>query len=134
MSDEEFVARFERLEIPGCKFRHADHVRLAWIYLRPAGLAPGAARFAEQFGRFVDHVGARGKFHETITWFYLAIINERIARGRAGTWSDFARDNADLLDPTMKILAESYRPEVLDSPVARQVFLLPRGRGEGGAA
>ena len=44
MTESEFVAAFEDASLPETAFRHRDHVRLAWIYLRelpPPGI-PGA--------------------------------------------------------------------------------------------
>jgi hypothetical protein len=125
MSDEGFILRFESLEIPGREFRHIDHIRVAWIYLRSATLAEGAARFTVNFRGYLDHIGAQAKYHETITWFYLVVINERIRRSHAGSWDGFARDNADLLDPAMGVLRQRYGPESLGSPMAKSVFLLP---------
>ena len=34
MTDDEFAAALEALTLPPSGFRHADHVRLAWIYLK----------------------------------------------------------------------------------------------------
>ncbi len=34
MTDAEFVAAFESCALPAQAFRHRDHVRLAWLYLR----------------------------------------------------------------------------------------------------
>jgi hypothetical protein len=126
MSDAEFLASFESLEIPGSAFRHGDHVRLAWIYLHDSDFAAGAARFCEQFGTYVQHIGAESKYHETITWFYLVIVFERIrAHPPALNWEAFARSNQDLLDNGMGILRIRYRNETLFSPLARKIFLLP---------
>ena len=36
-ADRHFYAAFERLEFAPGQFKHADHVRLAWIFLRVSG-------------------------------------------------------------------------------------------------
>ncbi len=126
MSDAEFLTSFEGLTIPGSEFRHRDHVRLAWIYLHDSNLAAGAMRFCENFNRFVRHIGAESKYHETITWFYLVIVFERIrANPPTLNWDAFARSNEDLLDDGMGLLRIRYRNETLFSPLARKTFLLP---------
>jgi hypothetical protein len=126
MSDAEFLVSFENLEIPGSDFRHRDHVRLAWIYLHDSDFAVGAARFCEKFGSFVRHIGAESKYNETITWFYLVVVFQRI-RNEPTTpdWETFANANEDLLDNRMKVIRECYRNETLFSPRARKIFLLP---------
>jgi hypothetical protein len=126
MSDVEFLASFENLEIPGTQFRHRDHIRLAWIYLHESSFADGAARFCDKFGAFVRHIGAESKYHETITWFYLVIVFQRIrAEPAASNWEAFANANEDLLDNSMCVLRIRYRRETLFSPIARKVFILP---------
>jgi hypothetical protein len=132
MSDREFLAAFEGLSIPGNEFRHGDHVRLAWIYLQDPDFAAGASRFCEKFRLFVRHIGAESKYHETITWFYLAAVFERIhTRTRPGGWDAFAEANVDLLDSEMGMIRARYRNETLFSPLARKVFLLPDLADEG---
>jgi hypothetical protein len=126
LDDREFLASFEDLRIPGSEFRHRDHVRLAWIYLSEATLADGAFRFCTHFRRFVRHIGAEPKYHETITWFYLVTIHQRIqARPPASCWEEFAGANEDLLDSRMGMLRMRYRAETLLDPLARRIFLLP---------
>jgi hypothetical protein len=126
MSDAEFLASFESLEIPGSEFRHRDHLRLAWIYLHDSSFAEGAARFCKYFDPFVRHIGAEAKYNETITWFYLVIVFQRIRNDLATpNWEEFANANEDLLDHGMGVLRDHYRNETLFSPKARKVFLLP---------
>src|SRR5258708_35827838 len=114
MGEEAYLSRFERLEIPGNTFRHADHIRVAWNYLRRRNFAVGAAEFVAQFRRYVRHIGAEAKYHETITWFYLVEIHRRIRLHPVETWEDFASQNPDLLDRTMPLLGSRYRRETLD--------------------
>jgi hypothetical protein len=131
MSDPEFLASFEAMGIPASGFRHRDHVRLAWIYLQDADLAQGSSRFCVNFRRFVRHFGVESKFHETITWFYLAKVFERIrTHDPRLRWEEFARVNGDLLDGSMGIVRSRYRAETLRGPLARSVFLLPDFPGE----
>jgi len=80
--------------------------------------------------RFAAAQGKKQLYHETITWAYLLLIRERMARaGRAETWEEFARHNPDLLTWKGGVLATLYRQETLDSDRARHTFVLPdRGR------
>lgn len=126
MSDAEFLASFEGLEIARSEFRHRDHLRLTWIYLHDSDFASGAARFCDRFQRFVRHIGAEPKHHETITWFFLVTVFERIRSGPvASDWEAFAGFNQGLLDDGLGLLRERCRSETLVSPLARKVFLLP---------
>jgi len=126
MDDPTFLAAFESATLAEDGFHHADHVRAAWLLL---GLSPPAAaleRFAAALRRLAAAFGKSSLYHETITWAYLLLIVERIARrGRGADFSEFARSNPDLMTWRPSILEAYYRSETLASDVARRVFVLP---------
>jgi hypothetical protein len=65
-------------------------------------------------------------YHETITWAYILLIRERMARAeREETWPEFKASNADLFDRERNILKKYYREETLASDLARSTFVLP---------
>jgi hypothetical protein len=122
------LAAFEAGTLSPESFHHADHVHLAWLYLRDFPPLEAITRFAEGLKRFARSVGKEGLYHETITWAYLLLIRERMARSAAGfdtTWDAFAGANLDLLTWRPSVLDRYYRTETLASDLARRVFLLP---------
>lgn len=123
--DLAFVAAFEGGDIPPGDFRHRDHVRLAWTYLCQAPLDGALARFTTRLKDFAASAGHPEKYHETITWAYMVLINERMQRGADGSWQAFADANPDLLDYENSILNCYYTPETLGSALARKNFLMP---------
>jgi hypothetical protein len=126
MTDEEFLHDFEAGLLSEDRFHHADHVRLAWLYVSRYPLLEALARFSQGLQDFARRHGKLSRYHETITWAYVLLINER--RQRCGTgqgWSDFCVANADLLDWRESILRSYYRSETLGSSLARRVFLFP---------
>jgi len=65
-------------------------------------------------------------YNETITWAYLLLIRERLARGRQRqTWYEFAASNPDLLNWNEGILHKYYHAETLTSDLAKSTFLFP---------
>jgi len=126
MNDRDFAAAIESCTIAGSDFHHADHIRLAWIYLREHPLIEAIDRFTTSLKRFAAHHGVPEKYHETITWAYLLLIHERLQRGGASaTWDEFRTANADLLAWKPSILERYYATATLQSDVARRVFVLP---------
>jgi hypothetical protein len=76
--------------------------------------------------------GKSDRYHETITWAFLLLIRERIARaGRLQTWTEFSAANEDLLSWEHNILKKYYRERTLASALARSTFLLPDKIDEG---
>jgi hypothetical protein len=126
MNDRDFVDAFEACAIAHGDFRHADHVRLAWIYLREHSLLEAIERFTSSLQRFAKHHGAPGLYHETITWAYLLLIHERMQReGAPSCWEAFRADNGDLFSWKPSILDRYYAPGTLRSDLARRTFVLP---------
>lgn len=133
MDDSEFHQAFLDRRLPA--FHHRDHVRLAWIYLRDDSSLLGIDCFVRALKAFASAAGQPGIYHETMTWAYLLLIRERMARKPAADWATFAAENPDLLTWNPAILDRYYRPETLASDLARRVFLLPdRGLPSDGTA
>ena len=126
MTGDELIQQFEDGATPAGTFHHADHVRLAFAYLCRYSALEALQRFSDALKRFAAAQGKAQRYHETITWAYLLLIRERIARaGCAQTWEEFAARNPDLLLWKGGVLTTLYRQETLDSDLARQTFVLP---------
>ena len=126
MNDRDFLAAFEDGTLPEDRFHHPDHVRAAWLLLREEPPAAALARFSGALKRFAAAKGRTQLYHETITWAYVLLINERVQRsGGRLDWEEFAAANPDLLTWRPSVLDRYYRSETLGSDLARQVFLLP---------
>jgi hypothetical protein len=133
LDDVTLVARFEALELAPHNFGHREHVRLAFAMLAEAGdFGDAAIRYRRALRAFASHVGAAGKYHETLTWAYLALVHERMylllrERDHAATTSfDLLARYSDLLDHRAGALARYYDLAALTrSTTARAVFVLP---------
>ena len=126
MNERDFVAGVENCTIGARDFRHADHVRLAWICLRNYPLLEAIARFVSTLRRFAAHHGMPEKYHETVTWAYLLLIHERMRRGgEPQEWERFRAENDDLFTRNPSILERYYAPATLESDIACKSFVLP---------
>jgi hypothetical protein len=122
MSDDDFVNALESCELPNQVFRHREHVRLTFIYLRRYGFAGAGTRIAEAIRRYAAHNGAPGKYHETITVAWLRIVYEAAAgmREDAG-FEELVEAFPSLLNKST--LQEYYSSELLGSEAARVSFV-----------
>ncbi len=126
MTGDDPIRQFERGEISPDTFHHADHVRLAFEYLRKFTTIEALDKFSTALQRFAASQGKADRYHETITWAYLFLIRARMARVPSPqTWEQFAEQNADLLVWKPSLLERYYRKQTLDSNLAREVFVFP---------
>jgi hypothetical protein len=128
LDDDALLAAFEGDGFEAGAFHHAQHVRVVWAYLRRRPVLEVLDRFAAGLRRIATAAGKPGLYHETITWAYVLLVNERRADGQEGTecWSAFAAGNPDLLAWRPSVLeSRYYRAETLWSERARRVFVLP---------
>jgi len=127
LDDAELVARFEALAITPAEFRHVEHVRLAYAMLRGADFGDAAVRMRRGLRRFADAAGAPARYHETLTWAYLALVARRAAEDPAASSSHaLVARHPDLLDHLGGALARCYDVAAITaSPLARAVFVLP---------
>ena len=126
MDDETLVRLFEAGEMPPDGFRHRDHVRVAWWYLRRDSFPAALERFSERLKNFATAQGKPQLFHATITTAYMLVIAERLAVTDAqASWDAFAAQHPDLLMWRPSVLDRYYTEATLMSDRARREFIMP---------
>lgn len=125
---DDTMRAFEDGSLDPAQFSHRMHLSLAWRYLQRDGFPEGAAQFRNHLQRYVAKVGAQGKYHETISWAYLVLLNEELClRSPPGESFDaMIQRRPDLLDHRNGAIARCYSKAQLDSADARRVFQLPK--------
>ncbi len=119
------IEAFETGRINADSFNHEAHVYLAWLYLEKLPVLDALQRYSDGLIRLTRQLGIPGKYHETITCFYLFVIAER-RDASPGDWADFRRQNDDLLARgDASVLYRFYSREALASERARKTFVLP---------
>ena len=126
MTDQELIEQFEDGTLPNEGFHHREHVRTAFLYLTKYPVLEALQIFSRTLRRFAEARGKPQLYHQTITWAYVFLIQERMASARKKqSWDEFASSNPDLLVWKDGILARYYRAETLASDLARAIFVLP---------
>jgi hypothetical protein len=126
-SDAEVAAlvnAFENAAIPASEFTHVAHIAVAVSYLTE--LAPDEAlkRMREKIRDFAAHHGVEGLYHETLTTFWMRLLNHV-----AGTY------DADPLWRRINLIVERwgtrapvdahYTRELITSQAARERWIPP---------
>lgn len=117
------IEQFEQGEIEAGSFGHEAHVYLAWLYLDRYPAATAAARYTTALRDLTVKLGVPEKYHDTITRFFLLLIDKR--RDDTGCWERFRAVNDDLFSRGQDILNRFYTRELLASDEARQQYLPP---------
>jgi hypothetical protein len=126
LNEAEWMEAFEKCALPNGSFHHAEHVKMAFLYLKKFAPLEALSRFSSDLTQFAKAHGKPNLYNETITWAFFLLIRERIARANSPqTWAEFSASNSDLLRWEDNILKKYYRPETLTSALAKSVFLFP---------
>jgi len=124
LSDESLVEEFESCRLPTAQFHHADHIRLAWIFLGQMDQAQATRRIEQSIRRYADCNGIGQKYHQTITRAWMKLVAAaRRATPHAVCFDEFAEQHPELL--AVKNLNNYYTPERLACPEARSGWLEP---------
>ena len=117
------IEQFEAGDVGAECFDHEAHVYMGWLYVQAFDLADAVARFDSALRRLTARLGVPGKYHATITWLFLVLINERAAPNE--TWGEFRSRNESLIRDSKATLQRYYSDTLLFSDEARRHFVLP---------
>ena len=128
LSDDEFVAQVEACSYPIEKFKHLDHVRLAWIYLQRHSYQEAESRMQASIARFASHHGAERKYHVTITVAWMRLLSAAAQPTPAhltphSTFPQFVAAHPWIADKNA--LSVYYSERTLSSDDARQTWIPP---------
>lgn len=126
-TDEALVRSFESATLLTSEFTHAVHVQLAWCYLQRDRFAIALDRFSAALRAYAVAKNVPKLYHETVTVAWMAIIHERLEASemRSLPWEQFAAAHPELF-ARPSLLTQYYRTDILQSALAKRVFLLPR--------
>jgi hypothetical protein len=121
MTDDELVAGFEAGALE--QLPHADHVRLALIYLERHGQIEALRRLGAGLQRFATMKGHPEKFHVTMTRAWLELVEAARAAHPNLNPAGVVEACPGLLD--VHLLRRFYSAGRLDSEVARTSWVEP---------
>ncbi len=124
MTDDDFVRAFLSGSLPNTQFRHRDHLRLAWVLVRLAGVEQAMTRITNGIRFFAAQHGHAEKYHETMTRFWVLLVGHMVAaRPDITTFDDFLAAFPMLLEKDLPY--RHWRRETMLSPDARARWVAP---------
>ena len=124
LNDDEFLDAFEECELKHGTFHHADHIRLAWIYVTRHGTNGAEVRLLAGIRKMANHAGAPQKFMYTTTVAWAKLVASAKNQSSAvNSFSEWAQLHPELFD--RNLLAKHYSPGRLETPEARSGWVEP---------
>ncbi len=124
MDDDAFIQAFLAGALPPSQFHHRDHLRLAWVLVRRDGAAQAAATIASSIRRYATAHGHAGRYHETITRFWVGLIGHLVqARPEIADFDGFLAAFPHIVDKGLP--ARHWRQDTLGSDTARGGWVEP---------
>ncbi len=125
MTDQEFLRAFDAGQLDPAGFRHADHVRAAWLCLRDVPFRDGLARLRRGLEQLTIRAGQPGRYHETITVAYARLIHQKMRQLGPHDYAEFERRAPEFYTTGTSVLEEIYDAATLASDEARRRFVPP---------
>ncbi|MFZ0818801.1 MAG: hypothetical protein WAM91_01945 [Candidatus Acidiferrales bacterium] len=123
LTEEELVRGIEGCTLDS-EFHHADHIRLAWIYLRMMPAAEAEERMAVALRRYSAHKGKPERYHHTMTLAWMRLVAAaRRASPQLNMFEEFIAAHPHLAH--QQTLMRHYSQHRLDNHTARTEWLEP---------
>jgi len=119
LNDDEFLAAFHSRRLTTSEFRHADHLRLAWLRLHREPFDAALCSVRHGIQTFASHHGVPGLYHETITTAWVRLL----ASHDENSFAEFLKDNEYRLNKNL--LHRFWTPDLLASEEARKNWVPP---------
>ena len=122
---EAIVRGFESCTTAETDFPHRSHLVVATWYLHKATVPEALRQMRASILNFLDHYHIEGKYNETITLFWIIVV-ERCLRGLDANLSLLVRTNAviEALSDS-RLMFEYYSKELLWSEQAMREWVDP---------
>jgi len=125
LSDEEFINKFENCLLNPADFTHEAHLRLAWLYIQDDGITKATEKLQDKLQAFVAYVGARNKYHTTLTIAAVMAVHHFVLRSKSTNFKDFIAEFPQLNTHFKPLIASHYSFDVFTSTKARNSFIAP---------
>jgi hypothetical protein len=120
------VVAFESRTVDPSKFRHKEHLYVAWVYLRALPLEEALARYVKHLRALATALGVPGKYHATMTWAYLLLLDAAMQEFPDASFEELLANKPALLDHKSGAIYDVYDASELATEAARARFVLPR--------
>jgi hypothetical protein len=123
LNDDDFLEAFHSCRLDNSQFRHADHLRLAWIHLHRQPFEEALRQVRAGVQAFAAHHNLPHLYHETITVAWMHLLSTH----HESTFEEFLAKSESRLGKDL--LFRFWSPELLDTREAREAWIPPDRQG-----
>jgi len=124
LNDIEFLESFHARTLPSDEFRHRGHLRLAWLVLSRHEPTEAANILTREIKRFAADQGASNRYHETLTRFWIHMVNHAKENDSGGQSIDELTEKFPLL-LDKNLPQKHWKSESFNSEEARTSWVPP---------
>lgn len=125
LSDLAFEQQFSTSTLAEHLFTHEAHLRLAWIHINKYGIDKAIENVTGQLLRFVDRLGAKDKYNETLTVAALKMVNHFNGKAQTKNFNAFIAEFPKLNTHFKELINTHYSINLLHSAEAKARYLEP---------
>ena len=125
LTDSNFIGQFANGSLNPEIFNHEAHLRLAWLYIEKFGLKQAEKDIQNQLQNFVEIVGAKDKYHKTLTIVAIRIVNHFMRKSKSYNFTNFINEFPQLKSEFKELVNTHYSFNIFSSDKARKEFLKP---------
>ncbi|WP_298755230.1 hypothetical protein [uncultured Psychroserpens sp.] len=125
LSDSKFIDQFANGSLNPEIFNHEAHLRLAWLYIYRLGIKQAEQDIQDQLQSFVETVGAKDKYHKTLTIVATRIVNHFMQKSKSENFTDFINEFPQLKSEFKELVNTHYSFNIFTSELAKREFLKP---------
>ncbi|QMW04252.1 hypothetical protein [Spirosoma foliorum] len=125
LNDDQFAQQFELCQLNPALFSHEAHLRLAWIHVTRYGVEQAIENICTQLVRFVDSLGARDKYNQTLTVAAIRAVNHFVNKSDCTNFQDFIEQLPRLKYNFKELIACHYQLDIYTSDLARTTYVEP---------
>jgi hypothetical protein len=123
MTDDEFLATFERAGFGAHEFRHRDHLRMAYLYVQRLGAATAEERVCAGVLHLATAHGHIAKYNDTLSRAWVRVVALAMAATHGASFEELLAAHPHLLDK--HLLLAHWSRTVLFGPGARAGWVAP---------
>ena len=125
LTDSSFIEQFASGTLNPEIFNHEAHLRLAWLYINKLGLKQAEQDVQSQLQNFVEIVGAKDKYHKTLTIVAIRIVNHFMQKSKSNNFVEFINEFPQLKSEFKVLVSTHYSFNIFTSEKARIEYLKP---------